>query len=536
MNGPSITFEPGGGPFQDHFDILSVPPAQIPLRPGVEYILTAENTGSLAVGAPVVYKNIQVGEVVNVDLVKNNPEIRIYIYQPYVSLLQKNSVFYNSGGVKVDAGLFSGLKIEAGSLSSILHGGVSFFTPDPGKQKAPEAKRGQRFTLYNSFGDAVRALPALHPRGYSFQIKADDLGPYKVGSPILYKKVTVGEIVGFHFSGKEKDVLIDCFIKHPYEDMVSSSSRFFDLSGLRIEGSLSGITMQTGSLESIISAGIGFITPPEGKRPAINAIYPLFRNEDAAQTADDVKLTIRFTQAGDLKTGAPVKYKGITIGKVTETHFAEDLNTIIAEVVVRKNLITLFRKSTRIWLVTPSFGISGIKNLDTLASGPYITLAPGEGPAAREFVASTGEPEITLPPQGLNLILISKHLGSLKVHSPVYYRQIQVGEVTGFTLSTSFQQVLINVNIAPPYTPIVREYTRFWNVSGARIEGGLLSGVSVSTDSIEAIVAGGIALATPDNKEMGGKVEQGHGFELYDKAEPCWLDWKPQLTLIEEEH
>ncbi len=535
LNGPFITFDPGEGPFQDNFEILSVPPAQVPLRPGTAYVLTPENTGSLAVGAPVVYKGVQAGEVVSVDVVKNNLQIKIFIYQPYEQYLQQNSVFYNSGGIKMDAGLFSGVKVDTGSLASVFRGGVSFITPDSGKKGALPAKKGQKFTLYNSFNDAVRTTPSLQPQGYSFQIKAENLGPYKVGSPILFKKVTVGEIVGFHFSGKEKDVLIDCFIKHPYDDMVSSGSRFFDLSGLRIEGSLSGVTMQTGSLESIISAGIGFITPPDGKRPAVNAIYPLFKDEDAARTADDLKLTIRFAEAGELKTGAPVKYKGITIGKVTETHFAEDLSTIIVDVVVRKNMTALFRKSTRIWLVTPSFNLSGIKNLDTLTSGPYITLAPGEGPVAREFIASKGEPEITLPRQGLNLVLISKRLGSLKIHSPVYYRQIKVGEVTGFTLSESFQQVLINVNIAAPYAPIIREYTRFWNVSGARIEGGLFSGVSVSTDSVEAIVAGGIALATPGNEEMGGKVEQGHGFELYEKAEPCWLDWQPQLTLVKED-
>ena len=44
LEGPYITFEPGEGPFQDHFDIQPTPPAQTPLRPGAKYILTAENT------------------------------------------------------------------------------------------------------------------------------------------------------------------------------------------------------------------------------------------------------------------------------------------------------------------------------------------------------------------------------------------------------------------------------------------------------------------------------------------------------------
>ncbi|MDR3630293.1 MAG: MlaD family protein [Desulfocapsaceae bacterium] len=530
LDGPYITFEPGEGQFQDHFEILATPPAQTPLRPGTEYFLTTDNTSPLSVGAPVIYKNVQVGEIVSVDLTQDRIRIKIFIYQPHEQLLQQNSVFWNSSGIKVDAGLFSGLKVDVGSLSSLLQGGITLFNPDPGKKKTLPAKAGQTFTLYNSFNEAVAKIPSLQPMGYSFQLKADDLGPYKVGSPILFKKVTVGEVVGFHFSGRDKDVLIDCFIKQPYQDMVSSTSRFFDLSGIHVEGGLSGLTVQTGSLESIVSAGIGFISPPGGKRPEVNAVYTLFKTEDAARIADDLKMTIRFAEASDLKAGTLVKYKGIPIGKVTETRFAGDLKTIIAEIAVKKEFLSLFRTATQLWLASPSVSLSGIKNLDTVTSGPYIAVAPGEGQLSREFVALDEEPQVTIPQQGLNLVLTSKRLGSLKIHSPVYYRQVKVGEITGFALSKSFQNVQINVNIAHAYARIIRENTRFWNVSGAKFDAGLFSGVTVSAESVEAIVAGGIALATPDGGEMGGKVDQGHRFDLYDEAESCWLTWAPYMN------
>jgi paraquat-inducible protein B len=530
LEGAYITFEPGGGDFQDHFEIQPTPPAQAPLRPGSKYILTAENTGSLSAGAPVLYKNVQVGEVISVDLSQRTIKTTIFIYQPHEHLINQNSVFWNSSGIKVDAGLFSGLKVDVGSLSSVFKGGVSFITPDPGKKKAIPVKEGREFTLYESFDDAVAKIPSLQPPGYSFKIKAENLGPYKVGSPILFKKVTVGEVVGFHFSGKEKDVLIDCFIKEPYRDLVSGNSRFFDLSGVRIEGGLSGVTMQTGSLESIVSAGIGFITPAGGKSPEANAVYPLFSDEDAAQTADDLKITIRFAEANEVKAGTPLKYKGIVIGKVAETRFAEDLKSIIAEVAVQRNFATLFRTASQVWLAAPSFNLSGVRNLDTIASGPYIALSPGGGQEKRDFIAVKGEPQIAPPQQGLNIVLVNRRLGSLKVHSPVYYRQVQVGEVSGFELSKSFQNVLIHVNISPSYARIVRENSRFWNASGTRIDAGIFSGVTVATESVEALVAGGIALATPDNGEMGATVEQGHRFELYEEPDPCWLKWTPSLN------
>ena len=64
------------------------------------------------------------------------------------------------------------------------------------------AKEGQEFTLYNSFSTAVAKVPALQPLGYSFQIKTEDLGPYKVGSPILFKKCHGWRSRGFSFFGK----------------------------------------------------------------------------------------------------------------------------------------------------------------------------------------------------------------------------------------------------------------------------------------------------------------------------------------------
>ncbi len=533
LSGPQITFEPGEGPFRDHFEMLPAPPQQRPLRPGSEYVLTTEAPCSFAAGAPVLYKDVQVGEVIGVEPTPGDIRIRVFIYRPHDHLVNRHSVFWKSGGIKVDAGLFSGVKVETGSLLSVLRGGISFLTPGAKVKKTAMGTEGHAFPLYDSFDDCVHAVPSLRPPGYYFQIRTDNLGPYNVGSPILYKKVAVGEIVGFHFSGRQKDVLMECRIKTPYRNLVSTASRFYDLSGLQVEGGLEGISIRAGPLQSIISAGIGFLTPPGGKAPAAGTVYPLYQSEDLARTATDLRLNVLFTEFGNLKVGSPVKYEGVPIGRIVRIHFAGDLRTIVAEITVGKKFASLFRQSTRLWLASPEFDLSGIKNLDTLASGSYVAVAPGEGPLTREFIASQGEARI-LPRQGLNLVLCSRHLGSLQVHSPVYYRQIKVGEVTGFDLSASFRQVLITINIAPRYQAIVREHTRFWNVSGARIEGGLLSGVSVATESLEAMVAGGIALATPGNAEMGGRVNQGHRFELDDKPEAGWLDWAPQITPVEK--
>jgi len=82
---------------------------------------------------------------------------------------------------------------------------------------------------------------------------------------------------------------------------------------------------------------------------------------------------------------------------------------------------------------------------------------------------------------------------------------------------------------------IIRENTRFWQVSGTRIEGGIFSGVTISTESLTAIIRGGIALATPDGERTGPAISAGHLFPLHDQPEKQWLDWSPDVILLEQD-
>jgi paraquat-inducible protein B len=110
-----------------------------------------------------------------------------------------------------------------------------------------------------------------------------------------------------------------------------------------------------------------------------------------------------------------------------------------------------------------------------------------------------------------------------------------VGKVTDYELSPTFQKVHIFVSIDDRYSPIIRSNTKFWNVSGATIKGGLFSGVTVSTESFEAIMKGGIALATPEDETESTAVSPGDHFRLHDKAKEKWLDWNPDIILLELE-
>lgn len=129
------------------------------------------------------------------------------------------------------------------------------------------------------------------------------------------------------------------------------------------------------------------------------------------------------------------------------------------------------------------------------------------------------------------MVLSAPQRGSLKPGVAVSYREIPVGKVTSFKLGPNSDRVLIELLIEPRYAPLVRSGTRFWNTSGIGVDAGLFKGVKVRTDSLESMLEGGIAFATPDNPQMGGPAYAGQTFVLFDDPQDDWLKWAPKISL-----
>ncbi len=538
ISGPYITFQLGEGAFKNSFEILPQPPPQKPLRPGKSFILTSDEANSLSLNSPVYFKNINVGEVIDVDLDKSGKEIRttIFVYQQYLHFLSKKSMFWIHRGIEIEAD-FSRLEVSTGPLARMLYGGVSFITPDkPKKKKNAPPVDGEEYHLYTSYKNAVESLPELQPPGKRFLILSQNAQSLSIGAPILLKSIEIGYIEDFRLTDDQREVLIECFVDEEFQNLINEKTRFYNTSGIQISGGLSGVDIQTGSLQSIFSGGIGCINVNEGTSTSLDKPYPLYDSFNEALHADEVELTVHFEETHGLKEGAPVKYKGIVAGRVTKISFSKNLQIVTAKVRVEKSVASLFKTQTRIWVEQAELNLSRVKNLDTIIFGSFLTFLPGEGEPKRTFMALNSPPHTEIASKtGLGIILDTSHLGSLGVGSPVYYRQVKVGQVTGSQLSPSFKKVYVFVSIASPYIAIIRENTRFWNVSGARIEGGIFSGITVSTESLEAIMKGGIAFATPDNEQVGNQAQAGQHFFLYDKPEKEWLDWSPDVVLLEEE-
>ena len=225
-----------------------------------------------------------------------------------------------------------------------------------------------------------------------------------------------------------------------------------------------------------------------------------------------------------------VIYKGIAVGKVVELHVTKDVSEVDATVEIRKEAAPYLSTSTRFWLVKPRISMAGVTGLETLVSGNYIAIEPALGEPERNYVALKEPPSISESLPGLHLTLKAERLGSLEVGAPIYYQQIQVGQVKSYQLDEDQQGVDIKIYIRPEYAHLVRQKTHFWNASGVTINGGL-SGFKVRTESLISLAAGGISFATPEHYKDSPPADAKAPFRLYEDFDAAQSGIKVQLQI-----
>ncbi|ERP91481.1 paraquat-inducible protein B [Alcanivorax sp. P2S70] len=240
----------------------------------------------------------------------------------------------------------------------------------------------------------------------------------------------------------------------------------------------------------------------------------------------DVQIEISFENGAGIKSGVELRYRGVPVGSVDEIVLSDDLKTVNVHASLNRDAEKLAREKSKFWIVEPELGIAGARNLDTLVSGKYIAVEPGEGEPEKTFKGLETPPD-QQPDLGLKITLVANQLGSLKKGRHIYYRDLEVGTIGESELSQDGRFVEIQAIIKPEYSKLVRTNSKFWNSSGLTVDVGLFKGAEVQASSLENLLRGGISFATPP--EAGNLAGPGTRFELHREAEDDWREWAPIL-------
>ena len=492
-------------PLYDDFDAAEA---------GVRVMLKLRDVSGLQPGrTAVMFNGVQVGTLKRIDMGKDfaHPQAELLMDPRTEDLLVEGTEFWTVRPSISLAGV--------SGLDALLQGNYL------------AVRFGQGGTASRSFSLSNKA-PASDAPGLHLTLTSERLGSLDIGSPLLYRQMRVGSVQGYQLSADRRQMQVSVNVEPEYAALVNSSTRFWNASGISLKGGLSGVEVRSESLQTLLQGGIAFDTP-EPKAAPLNAAMPqrLFADEAQAMATGEL-IELQVERADGLQNGTPLRYRGLEVGRVEQVHLRDDLAGVLLQVRVTEAAQRIARAGSRFRVVRPELGLMRTANLDTLVSGPYLEVEPAPAGAARQTrfsIQTGGEPVAARSEEGLALILSSDRRGSLKPGVPVSYREIQVGKVARIELGPTADRVLIHILIEPRYATLVRSGSRFWNTSGIGVDIGLLKGAQIRTESLETILEGGIAFATPEQE--GSPVHNGQTFALFSEAQDEWKKWAPKISL-----
>jgi paraquat-inducible protein B len=235
--------------------------------------------------------------------------------------------------------------------------------------------------------------------------------------------------------------------------------------------------------------------------------------------------TITFSRGNGIAAGDRVQYLDIEVGRVEHVALSTTGGGITVQIRLMKSAAHLARKGSTFYVVRPQISLTHLSGLSTLLGAKYIDVLPGDGAPTLTFTGLDAPPLETTIEGGLPIILESTTAGSIALGAPVYYREVEVGEIIQSSLSPDATKVELLALIDPTYAPLVRLNTKFWNASG--ISFSLFGGLKM--ESLDSLLEGGVVLATPNSP--GPRVADFARFSLAAKQEDEWLKWAPEIEI-----
>ncbi len=511
LTGDTLELIPGEGQPQHHFTVLDSSQRMLQ-DPGVMTLqLIAPQSYGIDAGQPLVLNGMVIGQVLNRNLTDNGIVFNIAVRSQYKQLLHKDSKFVVNSRLDVKLGL-DGMEVLGASAQEWIDGGIRVM---PGTKGTPSGQ----YPLYSNSEKAEQGIIGDKPTT-TLTLVAKSLPDIQTGSVVLYRKFQVGEIVNVRPKTNEFDV--DVYISPEYRNLLTPKTIFWAEGGAKVQLNGSGLTVQASPLDRALKGAISFDNL-DGVTRTRGTNRVLYENETAARAVGS-QITLNTYDASKISPGMPIRYLGINIGQVESLKLNPELNEVSAQAVLYPEYVDAFaRLGTRFSIVSPEISAAGVQNLDTLLQ-PYINVEAGKGPPNRDFDLQTSIITDSRYSDGLAIDVDATEVGSLQIGTPVLFRGLEVGTVTGFNLGVMADRVNVSLRISKKYQYLVRNNSTFWLASGYNLQFGLTGG-TFKSGTFQQFIRGGIAFATPPTTPIAPKASNGHHFLLMTEEPKNWQQW-----------
>ena len=298
---------------------------------GPQITITLASAEGLEAGKTAIHFNgVDVGLVTGIQLAEDNKHVVLHAQMAVKTerLLVEDTQFF------VVSPRISGASVSG--LNTLISGAYI------GLQLGHSTKSRRDFV-----GLDIPPIIAADTPGHFYVLKAAELGSIGVGAPVYFRRLPAGEIVSYDLDKDGQALTVRAFIRAPYDQFVTTNTRFWHASGVDVSLSANGLKVDTQSLLSIIAGGIAFETPvdqPAGGVSPPDSQFFLYRTRaDAFKPPPGFPHTyvVTFRQSvRGLAVGAPVEFHGLPIGEVTQIDTVLDTRSfeLYAPVTIRVDM------------------------------------------------------------------------------------------------------------------------------------------------------------------------------------------------------
>ena len=282
---------------------------------GPRITVTFQTAEGLEAGrTPVMYKHVPIGKVVSLDIDRAHDRVNVGLELDHSAkaFTDKATRFWV---MRPRIGLS-----EISGVGTLLSG--NYVGADAGSS--------------GDMADHFRGLehpPALRfgEPGSRFILHGDDLGSLNIGSPVYFRRVKVGRVIGTGLGAEGKGVDVTVFITAPNDRFVTQGTQFWNASGVEASIGVDGSVVNVESMAAVFDGAVAFQEPDLAKaspRADAESRFTLF-----AERADALGrplgyaryLVMHFDESiRNLAVGAPVEFFGVNIGRVVSVRLDYD--------------------------------------------------------------------------------------------------------------------------------------------------------------------------------------------------------------------
>ena len=285
-------------------------------KQGPTIVITFEDAEGLQVGqSQLKFKDITLGTVKSLDFTPDRRKVLISIATTAQAdqFLKQGTQFW-----VVKPRLFAG---NISGFNTLLSGSYIGMLPGPASEPAER----------NYIGREEPPVLGADVPGRTFLLTTDQIGSVSLGSPVFYRGLSVGEVLGWDIGDLAKTVTIHAFVRSPYDSYVHDQTRFWNASGVGVKLGGGGVELQVESLRAILLGGVAFETPQNAPASEVSVAdheFPLFPSQDAATNASysrKIPLLVYFpSSVRGLGPGSEVVMRGLKVGQVTDVRLSFD--------------------------------------------------------------------------------------------------------------------------------------------------------------------------------------------------------------------